>query len=95
MTTLREVLGGLLRTLVVAACVIVTTPVAALAQSPAPEASGPDVFGNMPGATILLVPIVIGGALYISRRLGPRADAATSRRREGAVSRTLARTKRT
>ena len=67
----------------------------AYAQSPAPDQTGPDVFGNMPGAVLLLVPIVIGGALYVSRKLGPRPDESASTRREGAVSRTLARSKRT
>ena len=76
------------------ACIALTGVTAAYAQSPAPDDGGTDVFGNMPGAVILLIPILIGGALYISRKLGPQDDEATSGRREGAVSRTLARTKK-
>jgi len=65
------------------------SPVIAYAQSPAPDDAGPDIFGNMPGAIVLLVPLVLFGAWYISRRLGPPDDDADSGRREGAVSRTL------
>lgn len=94
MTTLRRLCWLVARTTAIAACVVLLLPAVALAQSPAPDDGGADVFGNMPGAVVLLVPIVIGGALYISRRLGPQDDG-TSKRREGAVSRTLARSKRT
>jgi hypothetical protein len=92
MTTLRRTVGRTARTLLFTACVLLSFPTVAFAQeaSPAPD-TGPDVWGNMPGAVLLLVPIVIGGALYISRRLGPRDDDATSNRREGAVSKALAR----
>lgn len=63
----------------------------ALAQAPtaAPD-TGPDVFGNMPGAVFLLIPLLIGGAIYVSRKLGPE-DEDTTPKREGAVSRALAR----
>jgi hypothetical protein len=45
----------------------------------------------MPGAVLLLIPIAIGGAIYLSYKLG-RPDPDESRpRREGAVSRALAR----
>ena len=90
MTTFRRTVGRIASTLLLAACIALTGVTTAYAQSPAPDDAGTDIFGNMPGAVILLVPVLIGGALYISRRLGPRDDEATSTRREGAVSRALA-----
>jgi hypothetical protein len=45
----------------------------------------------MPGVVILLVPLLIGAALYLSYKLG-RGDEETGPRREGAVSRALSRT---
>ncbi len=86
---LRRAMGRVASTLLLVACIALTTASVAYAQSPAPDDGGTDVFGNMPGAVILLVPIVIGGALYVSRRLSPRDDEAASGRREGAVSRAL------
>ena len=77
------------RALTLIACLALAMPVVAYAQSPAPDDGGPSVFSNMPGAVILLIPLVLGGAWYISRALGPRDDDADSGRREGAVSRTL------
>lgn len=94
MRTLRRAVGRVTTALTVAVGVALAMTSTAYAQSPAPEDAGPDIFGNMPGAVILLVPIVIGGAWYVSRRLGPRTDDEPTRR-EGAVSRTLARSKRT
>ena len=93
MKTLRRAVGRITTTLTVAVGVVFAMTSAAYAQSPAPDDTGPDIFGNMPGAVILLVPIVLGGAWYVSRRLGPQTDD-ESTRREGAVSRTLARSKR-
>jgi hypothetical protein len=90
----RRTMGRIASTLLLIACFTLTCA-AAYAQSPAPDEGGTDIFSNMPGAVILLIPILIGGALYISRRLGPRDDERASTRREGAVSRTLARSKRT
>jgi hypothetical protein len=83
--------GRLIRALLFSAALLVAMAHTAFAQDASPAASeGPDVFGNFPGAVFLLVPIVIGGALYVSRRLGPQDDEAAAPRREGAVSRALA-----
>ena len=92
MTTLRRTVGRIASTLLLT-CVALMSPAVAYAQSPAPDDGGPDIFGNMPGAVLLLVPLVLLGAWYISRRLGPPDDDADSGRREGAVSRTLAQRK--
>jgi hypothetical protein len=55
------------------------------------------VFGNMPGVVYILIPLAIAGAVYLSRELGKRVDddADGPERRQGAVSRTLARQKET
>ena len=83
--------GRLIRAVVCAIVLALASASQALAQAPttAPD-TGPDVFGNMPGAVFLLVPLLIGGAVYVSRRLGPE-DEDTTPKREGAVSRALAR----
>ncbi|MEX2393869.1 MAG: hypothetical protein WD826_05260 [Actinomycetota bacterium] len=52
---------------------------------------GPNIWGNMPGAIVLLIPIVIGGAIYLGRRLSRSDPTDDAPKREGAVSRTLAR----
>jgi hypothetical protein len=93
MKTFRRRVRSVASTLLFVACIACAFASSVAAQTPAPDDGGTDVFGNMPGATILLVPIVLGGAYYVSRRLGPRDDGSTTRR-EGAVSRTLARTKK-
>jgi hypothetical protein len=90
MTTLCRMVGRIASTLLLVACVALMLPAVAYAQSPAPDDGGPDIFSNMPGAVILLIPLVLLGAWYVSRALGPRDDEADSGRREGAVSRTLA-----
>ena len=59
------------RGLALAATLLVAMAASASAQSPLPSPeAGADIFGNMPGAVILLVPLAIGGALYLSYRLG-------------------------
>ena len=75
--------------LLLAAAFLIALPGMAGAQSPEPTA-GPSVFDNMPGVVILIVPVAIGAALYLSYRLG-RGDEETGPKREGAVSRALAR----
>lgn len=66
--------------------VLVTQPVQAQRES-VPE---PDILGNLPWGAWLLVPLVIGAAATVSYALGPgRRQGA--RRREGPVSRALAR----
>ncbi len=81
----------MVRGLLFALAVIVAWPASVLAQSPSPGADeGADVFGNMPGVVILLVPLLIGAALYLSYKLG-RGDEETGPSREGAVSRALSR----
>ena len=84
--------GRITRVLLASVALAVATATRVLAQAPttAPEA-GPDVFGNMPGAILLLIPILIGGAVYVSRKLGPQDDEASTHKREGAVSKALAR----
>jgi hypothetical protein len=92
MTTFHRVVGRIASTLFFA-CVALMTPALAYAQSPTPDDGGTDIFSNMPGAVLLLIPLVLLGAWYISRALGPQDDEADSGRREGAVSRTLAQRK--
>lgn len=75
-------------TIVTTALTVLAAPAISLAQSPAP--SEPDIWGNMPGALILLVPLALGGAFYLSRFLSGSPDE-PAERREGAVSRALAR----
>ncbi len=91
----RRIVRRIASTLLLATCVALMTPASAYAQSPAPDDGGPDIFSNMPGVVLLLVPLVLLGAWYLSRALGPRDDEADSTRREGAVSRTLAQRKNT
>lgn len=50
----------------------------------------PDVTGNLPSGTWLLVVLVVGLALYVSFRLGARRKTTGTRRREGPVTRALA-----
>lgn len=58
-----------------------------LAQaSPAP--GQPDVSGDLPSATWLLVVVALGLAAYVSYRFG-QAPKTESRRREGPISRAL------
>jgi hypothetical protein len=70
--------GGFVDALVLAAQAPVTSPEAA---------SG--AWSNLPGAIILLIPLAIAGALYISSRLAKPDPSRETVRREGAVSRTL------
>ena len=87
-------LGRIAGALAVIACVLLTSPMLAVAQSPAPEQNtGPDVWSNMPGAVVLLVPVVIGVALYLSYRIGGGRSDTEPTGREGAVSRALAQRK--
>ena len=91
MMTIRRTVGRIAGTLTLVVCVLLTTPALALAQTPAPETdTGPDVWGNMPGAVLLLIPIVIGLALYLSYRVGGSHADEQPTGREGAVSRALA-----
>jgi hypothetical protein len=55
------------------------------------QQADPNIWGNMPGAVVLLVPIAIGAAIYLGRRLARQAPDDEAPKREGAVSRTLAR----
>jgi hypothetical protein len=89
MAIIRTTAGRLVRGLALAATLVLAVPRVAAAQSPSPEA-GADVFGNMPGVVILIIPVAIGAALYLSYRLG-RGDEEVGPKREGAVSRALAR----
>lgn len=86
--------GRITRVLLASVTLAAATATRAFAQAPtiAPE-TGPDVFGNMPGAVLLLIPILIGGAVYVSRKLGPQDDETTTPKREGAVSKALARSR--
>ena len=59
-----------------------------VSPSPAPPSSAWD---NLPGGVLLLLPIAIGGAAYVSRRLAGPPDAEQQPRRVGAVSRALSR----
>lgn len=92
---IKRVVGRITRALLFGALFALASATSALAQAPtdAPDA-GPDVFGNMPGAVFLLIPLLIGGAIYVSRRLGPNDHDDEAPRREGAVSRALARQRR-
>jgi hypothetical protein len=91
MAIIRSMGGRFVRGLALAATLFVAMAASASAQTPVPSPeAGTDIFGNMPGAVILLVPLMIGGALYLSYRLG-RPDEDVRARREGAVSRALAR----
>jgi hypothetical protein len=49
------------------------------------------VLGNIPGAGLLVVPLVVGLGLLVSFVLGPAGDPATQTSRHGSVSATLAR----
>jgi hypothetical protein len=63
-----------------------------LAQTASPDpANTPDVWGNLPGALVIGIPLAIGLAIYISRALGRKDAGGPERRRVGAVSRALAR----
>ncbi len=79
--------------ILIAASAIVAMPGLALAQTPQPLSAGTDVFGNMPGIVYLLIPLVIAGAIYLSRELGRTEEAAEPERRQGAVSKALAKQK--
>ena len=63
--------------------------------SPAPTVgqgqpvSDPQLWGNLPPATALLVPVVLGFGLLVCHTLGPAGDPPVSSRRQGAVSRAL------
>ena len=86
---IRVKCGRVVRGLLIAAALVFALPAFAAAQSP--EASeAPSTFDNMPGVIILLIPLAIGAALYLSYKLG-RTDEEAGPRREGAVSRALAR----
>lgn len=93
---MRRWVKSVLATLATACCAVLLAPTSALAQSPSP-AAGTNVFGNMPGVVYILIPLAIAGAVYLSRELGKRVDddADGPERRQGAVSRTLARQKET
>jgi hypothetical protein len=82
----------LARTLLLTAFVVLASPLSALAQSPAPEGDGgPNVWGNMPGVIVVLIPLAIGVALYLSYVLGGGRSSEPEAGRQGAVSRALAR----
>lgn len=66
--------------------VLVTQPAQAQRET-IPDA---DILGNLPWGTWLLVPLVIGAAAAVSYALGPGRSSG-ARRREGPVSRALAR----
>jgi hypothetical protein len=55
-----------------------------------PEATS-GTWSNLPGAIVLLIPLAIAGALYISSRLAKPDPSREVAGREGAVSRTLAK----
>lgn len=63
---------------------MVARTVAVLAQG-----QQPDVTGNLPSGTWLLVILAVGLALYVSYRLGAHRGEGTAKRREGPVSRAL------
>jgi hypothetical protein len=71
------------------AWVVIDLACVALAQTA--KDNGPDLWGHLPGALIVGVPLAIGLALYISRHLGREDAEAREPRRTGAVSRALAR----
>jgi hypothetical protein len=64
------------------------TVLAAAAQA---TADGPNIWGNMPGAVVLLIPLAIGGVIYLGRRLSRTHPEDEGPKREGAVSRALAK----
>jgi hypothetical protein len=86
----RALLGIIGRTLLIAFALI-TSATEAVAQTDVPADTGPNIWGNMPGAVVLLIPVAIGGALYLGRRLSRHDPEDDAPKREGAVSRTLAR----
>ena len=51
----------------------------------------PDLWGHLPGVLVIGVPLAIGLAVYISRRLGHESETDEQPRRIGAVSRALQR----
>ena len=65
----------------------VSTPTVALGQA-SPAAGQPDVTGDLPSATWLLVLVAVGLAVYISYRLGQKQET-EMKRREGPISRAL------
>jgi len=69
-----------------------SSPAAAVTATPA-AARAPDVAGNLPIALLLLVPLALGLALVTANALGADGDPSgtTVTRREGSVSRALAR----
>lgn len=64
-------------------------PAVVCAQTPQPSPTV-STWSNLPGAIILLIPLAVGGALYVSYKLGSPDPTDRPVRREGAVSRTLA-----
>jgi hypothetical protein len=81
----------LCRTFVVACLLLAagTSGRPALAQSS--SAPGPDIWGNLPGALVLGIPLTVAIAAYVSYRIGRREKTRAPVRREGAVSRVLSR----
>lgn len=61
-------------------------PVAAQERIPVP-----DIWGNLPGGAILLVPILAAFALMLMTLLGEAGDPVVAQHREGAISRALGR----
>jgi hypothetical protein len=83
-----------------------TTPVAAPPVAPAEalptvelvqptraavQLGDPNLFGDLPWAALLLIPLLAGLALLVGFVLGPAGEPQTMLHREGAVSRALAR----
>lgn len=51
----------------------------------------PNIFGNLPWTAVLLIPLVLGLAFVTGTVLGPAGEPSEAGRRQGAVSRVLAR----
>lgn len=80
-----------MRALVGAVTVWIATNIACVALAQATPDNKPDLWGHLPGALIVGVPLAIGLAVYISRHLGREDESAEEPRRIGAVTRALAR----
>jgi hypothetical protein len=64
---------------------------AAPVQNRTEQVGKTDTLGNLPWATWLLVPLVVALAVIVSRALSPDAGSSKPRKRDGAVTRALAR----